>query len=296
MKKIINSFKIACMALVSIMILSCDGDEACDYPEGSNLDCPLLMGNIGDICDSNNNGNLDGIIDANCACVPIMPLPNACSGFIGNGGFEDIDPNEDPNTVIDNDINIATSWGPLWASGSLADLFDENTTNFGSSSFVAPTPPNGAFAGMWIENSNSSSPSWREGMFNTLTSNILPNTGKYRMFFDYAVMGDSSGNPVKVAVYGVNFNGILPPNPTAMQVPTNLNLYGAGNTVLIGEIIVPTGATNVYSRVNLPFDTATLTMPAAGFSHFMITSSHLPLPNFGRMYIAFDEYCLVQEE
>jgi len=34
-------------------------------------------------------------------------------------------------------------------------------------------------------------------------------------------------------------------------------------------------------------------MPAAGFTHIMITNSHLPFPDFGRMFIAFDEYCLV---
>jgi len=318
------------VAIIATMI-ACDTDEACGYDGDDEKDCPIIDANIGDTCDSNGDGNLDGLVNEFCECIseqafdcPNLMLnigdpcdssgdgvddgtvsniceciedsvivPTACQGLMQNGDFETI--TGDPNSTIDNDIDLATFWGPLWASGSLADLFDATTTSFGSSSFVAPTPANGVFAGMWIENSNNSSPSFREGMFNQLNASISPNSGNYSLTFDYAVMSTNSSNPVKIGIYGVNFGGTLPPNPTGMQTPSNLNLYGTGNSVYLGEVVVPPGSTNSYTTVTIPFDTSTLTMPTAGFSHIMITNSHLPLPDFGKMFIAFDEYCLIRE-
>lgn len=273
-------------------LMACDTDEVCGYDGDDEVDCPNLQANIGDPCDSNGDGTLDGMVNEFCECIS-EPVALVCPGLMQNGNFETLEAGADPNAVTDNDIDLATSWGPLWASGSLADLFDASTTNFGSSSFVAPTPANGVFAGMWIEDSNNSSPSFREGMFNQLSTPLLPNTGGYQVQFDYAVMSTDMSNPVKIGVYGVNFNGTLPPNPTSMQTPSNLDLYGPGNSVYLGEIVVPSGAGNTYTTVIVGFNSDTLTMPAAGFTHIMITNSHLPLPDFGRMFIAFDEYCLV---
>lgn len=275
-------------------LMACDTDEVCGYDGDDEVDCPNLQANIGDPCDSNGDGTLNGTVNEFCECIS-EPVGLVCPGLMQNGNFETV--TGDPNATLDNDIDLATSWGPLWGSGngtgSLADLFDTATTNFGLSSFVAPTPANGVFAGMWIEDSNNSSPSFREGMFNQLSTPLLPNTGGYQVRFDYAVMSTDMSNPVKIGVYGVNFNGTLPPNPTSMQTPSNLDLYGPGNSVYLGEIVVPSGANNTYTSAIIGFNSDTLTMPAAGFTHIMITNSHLPFPDFGRMFIAFDEYCLV---
>lgn len=248
------------IALVSFTV-ACDGDEACSY-------------------DSIDNGNGTGV-------------DTRCPGFIQNGNFETV--TGDPNSRVDQDIDLATSWGALWTNGSLADLFNASTTSFGSSTFLAPTPASGVFAGMWIENSNATSAAFREGMFNQLASVIAPSTGSYDITFDYAVMSTASSTPVKIALYGVNFSGTLPANPTSMQSPSNLDLYGPGNSVFLGEITVPSSATNTYTTATVSFDTNALTMPAAGFSHIMIASTHLPDPGFGRMFIGFDNYCLVSK-
>lgn len=294
MKKIINNIRIASIAILTVMVLSCDGDEVCTYVGDDDPDCPNLQANIGDACDSNGDTMLDGVVNEFCECIGDSQPVAACPGLMQNGNFESLVAGGDPNDELDNDIDVASSWGPLWGTGdgSLADLFDTNTTNFGSGTFVAPTPPNGVFAGMWIEDSNNSSPAFREGMFNELSAPLLPNTGGYRVNFDYAVMSTDMSNDVKIGVYGVNFNGTLPPNPTSMQTPSNLDLYGPGNSVFLGEITVPSGTGNTYQSVSVTFNSNTLTMPSGGFTHIMITNSHLPLPSFGRMFIAFDEYCL----
>ncbi|KEZ93609.1 hypothetical protein IL45_05230 [Nonlabens ulvanivorans] len=295
MKNIVSNFKTIGLSFLAIMILSCDGDEVCGYTGDNDPDCPNLEANIGDDCDSNGDTILDGTVNEFCECIGEMMPPVACGDFMQNVDFEVV--TGDVNASIDQDINLATSWGPLWGSGSgsasLADLWNSSSTLPGG--FVQPTPSSGNYAGMWIENSNAASPSFREGMFNQLSTSILPSTGIYVMSFNHAVMGITVNNDVKIGVYGVNFSGTLPPNPTSMQTPSNLDLYGPGNSVLLGEILVPAGSSNTYTTASLSFDTNSLTMPAAGFTHIMITHSHIVLPDFGRMFIAFDDYCLISE-
>lgn len=251
--------KITTAVLLSLSLIACDGDEVCGY-----------------VSDNDTTGS----------------LLTTCPGFIQNGDFEIV--TGDPNAQVDQDIDLATDWSALWTNGSLADLFDNNTTTFGGSGFVAPTPASGTFAGMWIENSNNPDPTFREGMFNKLTTPLLPGTGSYLATFDYAVMSVNNGSAaIKIAVYGVNFSGTLPTNPTSMQTPSNLDLYSPGNSVFLGEVTVNDSSSNTYTTASMSFNTNLLTMPAGGFTHIMITSTHLPDPGFGKMFMAFDNYCVI---
>jgi hypothetical protein len=278
-----------------ITLWSCSDEDDCVYIE--NFDCINL--NIGDPCDSNDDGNLDGIINDFCECIPESEIISECPGFFQNGDFENLAPNSDPNEILDNDIDLALGWKPLWQSGSLADLFDNSTTNFGLACFDAPVPSSGVFAGMWVENNPNSggSPSFREGFFNELNAVVNSNSGIYTLSFDYASMSQDcfTSNDIKVGIYGINFpsGSPLPINPFGAGIPSNLDLFGATNTVFIGEIIISSSSTNNWTSVSFNIDTSTLTCPVTGVNHIMITNSHLPFPDYGRMFVGFDNFCLV---
>ncbi|MAZ29055.1 MAG: hypothetical protein CL868_18495 [Cytophagaceae bacterium] len=237
--------------------------------------------------------------DSDCEYIEQREPPylttNECPGFVDNGDFEIVTGN--PNASVDQDIDLATGWGALWQNGSLADLFDASTTNFGSSSFVAPAPASGVFAGMWVENSSNGGATYREGMFNKLTNAINASTGIYTLSFDYAKMSTASSNDVKVGVYGVYFTGTsLPANPTSINTPPNTDLFGTANAVLLGEVVISNTTTNTWASASFTFDSSSITMPASGnITHVMITNSHVTLPDFGRMFVGFDNFCLINE-
>lgn len=289
-----TTIKILIITAILGLAFSCSDDE-CGYTIMDNFDCPNLALNIGDTCDPNGDGNLNGTVNVDCECIEDFTIIRDCPGFIQNGDFETL--TGDPNTQVDQDVDLATNWKPLWQSGSLADLFNASSTNFGSGSFVAPTPASGTFAAMWIENSTTTNATFREGMFNELTASINANTGVYTLTFDYANMSAAiPSNDIKVGVYGVYFptTGTLPANPTGINTPTNLDLFGAANTVLLGEITITSSTTNTWTTATFTVDSSTLSgIPTNGINHIMIANSHLFLPDFGRMFIGFDNFCLI---
>lgn len=279
---------------------SMDGivSDSCEcLPDNRVFDCQDLQLNIGDACDSDNDGINDGTINDECQCIPDFPIIRSCPGFIQNGDFEIIIGN--PNNVIDEDIDLATNWKALWQTGSLADLFDDSTANYGTGCFSGPTPLSGVFAGMWIENTTNPAggPLYREGMFNELTTTINQNTGSYTLSFDYANMSENcaSSNDVKVGVYGVYHPTAnpLPASPTGIATPSNLDLFGATNTVFLGEVIVTASTTNAWITTSLTIDTSLLAFPTNGINHIMITNSHLPFNHYGKMYLGFDNFCMI---
>ena len=283
---------------MAFVLASCSDDEFCAYTEGIEaMDCQDLQLNIGDVCDSNGDGVVDGSVNDVCECIPKFPIIASCPGFIQNGDFEIV--TGDPNASIDQDIDLATHWKPLWKSGSLADLFNDTTTNYGAGCLVGPTPTSGVFAGMWIENNTDTSAGvlYREGMFNELSTTIHQNTGIYTLSFDYANMSEScaSSEAVKVGIYGV-YHPIadpLPANPTGLATPSNLDLFGATNTVFLGEVVVTSSTTNNWTTTSFTIDTSLLTVPANGINHVMVTNSHLPFDEYGKMFLGFDNFCLI---
>lgn len=283
---------------IALVLGSCSDDELCDYTEGVELmDCQDMQLNFGDACDSNKDGINNGTVNDFCECISDYPIQTSCPGFIQNGDFEIV--TGDPNASIDQDIDLATHWKPLWASGSLADLFNDSTTYYGASCFVGPTPTSGVFAGMWIENDPNPAAGviYREGMFNELSTTIHQNTGIYTLTFDYANMSEScaASEAVKVGIYGVYYPNAdpLPANPTGLATPSNLDLFGATNTVFLGEVVVTSTTTNNWTTTTLTIDTSLLTFPTNGINHVMVANSHLQLPDYGKMFLGFDNFCLI---
>lgn len=293
-KRSSNLLKMLVLAFIFLQF-SCSGDDLCEYNQ--IMDCQDLELNIGDACDSNGDGDLDGSVNDVCECLPKYPIIGSCPGFIQNGDFEIV--TGDPNVAVDQDIDLATHWKPLWQLGSLADLFDDNTTNYGAGCFSGPTPTSGVFAGMWIENftNPAGSATYREGMFNELSTTIHQNTGLYDLSFDYANMSENCANSrdVKIGIYGVYHptSHPLPANPTGIATPSNLDLFGASNTVFLGEIVVTSTTTNAWITTSISIDTNSLTLPANGINHIMVTNSHLPFANYGKMFLGFDNFCLI---
>lgn len=292
-----NVLKVVFISM-SFMFTSCSDDELCAYNEDVKLmDCQDLQLNIGDACDFNGDGVADGSVNDTCECIPKFPIITACPGFIQNGNFEIV--TGDPNTSVDQDIDLATHWKPLWKSGSLADLFDDATTNYGAGCFVGPAPTSGVFAGMWIENNTNPAAGiiYREGMFNELSTTIHQNTGVYTLTFDYANMSEScaASDDVKIGIYGVYHPNAdpLPANPTGLATPSNLDLFGAANTVFLGEVVVTSSTTNNWTTTTLTIDTSLLTLPTNGINHVMVTNSHLPFADYGKMFLGFDNFCLI---
>ncbi|WP_143521362.1 hypothetical protein [Psychroflexus halocasei] len=272
--------------------------EFCQCNNAANeTDCEDLQLNIGDQCDSNGDGTLDGNVNDSCECIPKNSVIDTCPGYIQNGDFEIITGN--PNTSVDQDIDLATHWKKLWVSGSKADLFDETTLEYGASCFEGPTPSSGVFAGMWIENSSTTDATYREGMFNEMSQKIYENSGLYNLSFDYALMSGncSTSNNVKIGVYGINYSSSdpLPATPTGIGTPSNLDLFGTTNTVFLGEIVISSTTTNTWQSINITIDTSSLTFPTDGINHIMITNSHLPLDEYGKMFVGFDNFCLINQ-
>lgn len=288
---------------ITVLLASCSSEENCEYSEAiaGNLvfDCETLQLNIGDKCDYNNDGVNNGTIDVDCDCIADYPIISDCPGFMQNGDFEIVV--GDPNVLIEQDINLATNWVELWERGSLADLYDVNTTTFRERCFISPIPPSGAYAGMWVQNPNRlvDVVSFRQGMLNQLVRPINQDTGSYLFSFNYANMGIRCSatitNDVKIGVYGVyrNPSDPLPANPTGISTPSNLDLFGASNTVFLGEVNVAFTATNDWESVLITIDTNALVIPANGINHIMITNSHLSVDSQGLMYLGFDDFCLI---
>jgi len=287
------------LLVVFMLNVSCDEDAGCDYE--TIFDCEILQLNFEEACDSNNDGEKDGKVNEFCECIPEVVVATfyECPGFIQNGSFETL--TGDPNASVDQDIDLATHWKPLWQNGSLADLFNDSTTSYGAGCFSGPTPLSGAYAGMWIENSTSTTrpATYREGMFNELAGTIFQNTGSYSLTLDYANMSLNCGpsNAVKVGVYGVYhpLTNPLPANPTGLNTPTNLDLFGAANTVFLGEITITGTTPGTWTTTSFSIDSSALTFPTNGINHIMVTNSHQPFDDYGKMFLGFDNFCLINE-
>ena len=222
---------------------------------------------------------------------------NDCPGFMQNGNFETV--TGDPNEQSHQDIDLAVNWNPLWSgSGSLADLFDNTSTpsDLNNSSFVPPTPASGVFGGIWVANNPNADATYREGMFNEMTATIFPNTGTYTISFDYAeISTNASATPVKIGMYGIYHpvGDPLPAAPTAMSVPSNLDLFGSSNTVFLGEVLVTGAPSNLWRTATFTIDSSLLPVPVSGFNNIMITNSHLPLEGNGARFMVFDNFCFI---
>ena len=242
------------------------------------------------------------------ATGPLRPAAEAPTPFcpnnrFTNGDFSALEPGRTadpapPATPNDQDINAATGWRAIWKGTSLADLYAAGNAGPG----LTPPPASGNYASMWISNVNSGGSTYREGMFNELVTPIGANTGVYSFTFKTApLMGAQvAGVPSVIGIYGVRYpNAAFPTtadrptlDPTnGLNVPTNLNLFGAGNVVLLGTVQIPSTPTaaNNWAPQSITFDSAAFdSLPQ--ITHVMVTKMD-GATNQAR-YIAFDDFCM----
>lgn len=226
-------------------------------------------------------------------CIHLYGQLNCCENgnLIKNGQFA---LTSTPPTNTSNNIDLALYWSPIWIIGSQADLYDQNHA---PGSFSPPNPADGNYASFWIDNRVWHTANGREGMSVKLGDNntsitIYPNSGDYNLSFDIASLagwGDS-----EVGVYGVYnpTNSITSP-PVSSHNPTNLELYGLNNTVLLGTISVPNNTNGIKQQETLTFSTNSVNFPSNGIDHIFITRSSTVLN--GSRYVAFDNFCIYEK-
>jgi len=140
------------------------------------------------------------------------------------------------------DIDNATGFSRIWATGSIADFY---TATAGP--FTPPTPATGNYVSCWIANHLNGGTTYCEGFQASLMYTLPPNTGTYTLTFDMACLAGWGSS--EVAVYGVcNTVGVSPVTPTGAYTPTNTAFFGVNNTVLLSTIpISSTSCSNTKS-------------------------------------------------
>lgn len=187
------------------------------------------------------------------------------------------------------DIDNATGFSRIWATGSFAEIYPANFAPVGS----PPSPASGTYASCWIanNNSNSSSASYREGFKVALTQTILPNTGTYTLTFDMTCL--SGFGVAELGVYGIyNPSNGYSVQPTSFNIPDNMNLFGPTNTVLLGAKLIPTCSTT-KNQQTIVINTSSANYPVGGMTHLMFT--HSGNSQGGAHYTGFDDFCLVKD-
>jgi len=218
-----------------------------------------------------------------------------CVGnYITNGYFNTTV--QSPDIQVDEDIIAATGWRRVWKKNPPfnvigADLFSSGTSALGT----PPTPASGNYASMWVTNNSTDPNQYREAMFNRLHHFIKPEPipVTYILGFKTAKLNNTA-QQVEISIYGVNYDditpAILPLQPTAIATPTNINLFSAAKTLLLGTVIIPAGANNTWVNQNITFTPNAKEFPADGFNYILITRSDNE--GKGMAYCAFDDFCL----
>jgi hypothetical protein len=215
-----------------------------------------------------------------------IPTSNFCpASWVVNGDVELGTP-----TSSHQDIHLATGFDRIWSSPNFsgADYYAANNAPPG---YTPPSPASGDYVSCWIANWVGGGTTYREGFQATLAAAIAPNTGHYDLSFDMACL--SSVRHAEVAVYGItnpsNGYGL---NPTSAYLPSNMDLFGTSNTVLLGTIPVHASTCNNNKTTQtITFNSAATDFPAGGITHFFVTHSDNNSID-GRHYMAFDDFCL----
>ena len=218
-------------------------------------------------------------------CMPVKDPNNCPASWVVNGHIEDGTP-----STSHQDIHLATGFDRIW-NGSGLSYADYYPATYAPAGYPTPNPASGDYASCWIANYAGGGTTYREGFQTALTSTIPPNTGMYQLTFDVACLG-GWGN-VEIAAYGINNpSSGYSANPTGAYTPSNIALFGAANTVLLGT--VPVNSSNCSStktQQTVLIDSDAAGFPAGGMTHFFVTHSDNSGIN-GARYIAFDNFCL----
>jgi type IX secretion system substrate protein len=190
-------------------------------------------------------------------------------------------------TPSDQDINNALGFSSIWAAGSLADFYA-----FNAGPFPPPIPATGNYAGLWISNNPSASTTYREGLFNALNSTISNSSGIYSFTFDIACL--YGWGAAEVGVYGIyNPTAAYSATPTSSHTPSNENLFGPANTVLLGTVPVGGGCGQTKTTQTITFDSGAAGFPFGGMTHVLITPSSDTIS--GGIYVGIDNFCMQLE-
>ncbi len=190
-------------------------------------------------------------------------------------------------TGSDQDINNATGFSSIWASGSLADFYA-----FNAGPFPPPLPASGNYAGLWISNNPSASTTYREGLYNELNTPISNASGVYSFTFDIACL--YGWGTAEVGVYGIyNPTAAYSATPTSSHTPSNEDLFGAANTVLLGTVPVGGDCDRNKTTQTMTFDSSVPAFPLGGMTHILITPSSDSIS--GAIYVGLDDFCMQLE-
>ncbi len=219
-------------------------------------------------------------------CIPTYPNNDFCpASWVVNGDIENGTP-----TLSDQDIHLATGFDRIW-NGSGLSYADYYPFNYAPAGFPTPSPASGDYAASWISNHpDGGSTTYREGFRTELVSPIPANTGNYELNFDMACL--HGFGIAEVAVYGINNpTGNYSLNPTGPFTPSNIDLFGASNTVLLGTISVTNSTcTSTKTNQSIIFNSAGAGFPTQ-MTHFFVTHSD-NMGVSGSHFMAFDDFCL----
>lgn len=207
---------------------------------------------------------------------------DVCAGnYAANGNAEAGTPSR-----AHQDIDNANGFRRIWQFGSVADYYAAT-----QGPFTPPAPADGNYVSCWIANYNGGGTTYREGFQNELVAPVWANTGQYELSFEMACLGGWGQS--EVAVYGVyNPNNNFGAQPTGAYTPSNIDLFGATNTVLLGT--VPVSAANCSNNkqaytINVNSDA--VGFPANGITHYFVTHSDRSSGINGALYMGFDNFC-----
>lgn len=203
-----------------------------------------------------------------------------CPGnLIQNGQFEQGTP-----TPQDQDIGNATGWKPIWQNGNLADFYPANLSGTGS----PPNPQSGNYASLWVDN-RVRIDDFREGLNNELLSPIAKNSGYYKFTFDLACIGGFG--QAELGVYGIyNPTNNFSADPIDSHNPSNIDLFGSSNTVLLGNIPIQNPCTNTKENLDLSFASDLVSFPDSGITHILLTRSDNIIS--GSRFVGVDNFCI----
>ncbi|MBK6931519.1 MAG: T9SS type A sorting domain-containing protein [Saprospirales bacterium] len=178
--------------------------------------------------------------------------------IVQNGKFETT--TAGPCSVGDEDIQNAVNWNGIWPTNnySTGDLFGPGCIPGGA------TNSNGNFAGFWVK--PHCQQVWREGIMNTLSIPINPNSGNYEVSMNVACIYGTAGT-ARLHVYGVPTGSTTSVLPVGTNVLTgsyancpggapllNTNLFiGPPGGIYLGQVLLSSSnCSNNFSPI-VPF-------------------------------------------
>ena len=235
---------------------------------------------------------IDDLCFANCQINNGTVTCN--NNYISNPGFE----------------NGMTGWTSIGNSYTLYNASQALQPDW------VPQPSSGKHCAIWVSNhlvNNNSTynGNFRSILLNQLNNSILPNSGKYKLTFDYACLntcGKDGGNPStfpEISIYGlVGANN--PTSITGSHSPSNSNIFGTSRTFLMqttsinnscGKELNLRWMNQLYRnqrgkkyKLEFIFDSNIFNQ---NISHLMLTHSDQVIAN-GRVFISVDNFCLVK--